>query len=116
MTPARSLSLTQERSSDLKADETTTDGKKVHQMPAFNYEQAFGEVLKVVDAHPELWERSSRDAMTLLSIHLEAARLANVVHLLASIFLGSFRWHLRTPAQSGLHRLPLTIAPMENRL
>jgi hypothetical protein len=48
---------------DLKSDETV-DGKKVYQMPALNYEQAFGEVCKVVDAHPELWDRPSREAVT----------------------------------------------------
>ena len=48
---------------DLKADETV-DGKKVYQMPAMNYEQAFGEVCKIVDEHPELWERPSREAVT----------------------------------------------------
>ena len=48
---------------DLKSDETV-DGKKVYQMPALNYEQAFGEVCKIVDEHPELWERPSRDAVT----------------------------------------------------
>jgi hypothetical protein len=49
---------------DLKSDETTSDGHKVYQMPALDYEQAFGEVCKVVDAHPELWERPSREAVT----------------------------------------------------
>jgi hypothetical protein len=48
---------------DLKSDETS-DGKKVYQMPALNYEEAFGEVCKVVDEHPELWSRPSRDAVT----------------------------------------------------
>jgi hypothetical protein len=48
---------------DLKSDETV-DGKKVYQMPALNYEQAFGEVCKVIDQHPELWERPSRGAVT----------------------------------------------------
>jgi hypothetical protein len=48
---------------DIKRDETS-DGKPVYQMPALNYEQAFGEVCKVVDAHPELWSRPSRDAVT----------------------------------------------------
>jgi hypothetical protein len=48
---------------DLKADEQI-DGRKVYAMPALNYEQAFGEVCKVVDAHPELWERPSREAVT----------------------------------------------------
>jgi len=47
---------------DLKGDETK-DGKNVYQMPSLNYEQAFGEVCKVVDEHPELWERPSRDAV-----------------------------------------------------
>jgi hypothetical protein len=47
---------------DLKADETV-DGKKVYQMPALNYEQAFGEVCQVVDEHPELWSRPSREAV-----------------------------------------------------
>jgi hypothetical protein len=48
---------------DLKADEAK-GGKPVYQMPALNYEQAFGEVCKVVDSHPELWERPSREAVT----------------------------------------------------
>jgi hypothetical protein len=49
---------------DLKGDETTIVGKRVYEMPALDYEQAFGEVCKVVDAHPELWNRPSRDAVT----------------------------------------------------
>jgi hypothetical protein len=49
---------------DLKSDEATSDGKKVYQMPALDYEQAFGEVCKIVDSHPELWERPSREAVT----------------------------------------------------
>jgi hypothetical protein len=49
---------------DLKADETTPDGKKVYQMPALNYEQAFDAVCKVVDEHPELWSHPSREAVT----------------------------------------------------
>jgi hypothetical protein len=49
---------------DLKSDETTPDGKRVYAMPALDYEQAFGEVCKVVDSHPELWERPSREAVT----------------------------------------------------
>jgi hypothetical protein len=48
---------------DLKADEQV-EGKKVYAMPALNYEQAFDAVCKVIDAHPELWERPSRDAVT----------------------------------------------------
>jgi hypothetical protein len=48
---------------DIKRDEVV-GGKPVYQMPALNYEQAFGEVCKVVDEHPELWERPSRDAVT----------------------------------------------------
>jgi hypothetical protein len=48
---------------DLKSDEATSDGKKVYQMPALDYEQAFAEVCKVVDSHPELWERPSREAV-----------------------------------------------------
>src|ERR1700727_1035337 len=48
---------------DLKADETVS-GKKVYQMPALDYEQAFAEVCKIVDSHPELWSRPSRDAGT----------------------------------------------------
>jgi hypothetical protein len=48
---------------DLKADEQVA-GKKVYQMPALNYEQAFDAVCKVIDEHPELWERPSRDAVT----------------------------------------------------
>lgn len=47
---------------DLKSDETV-DGKKVYQMPALNYEQAFGEVCKIVDEHPELWSKPSREAV-----------------------------------------------------
>jgi hypothetical protein len=49
---------------DLKSDEKTSDGKNVYQMPALNYEQAFGEVCKIVDEHPELWDQPSRDAVT----------------------------------------------------
>jgi|SRR5580698_3533214 hypothetical protein len=49
---------------DLKADETTSDGKKVYQMPELDYEQAFGEVCKIVDSHPELWNRPSRQAVS----------------------------------------------------
>jgi hypothetical protein len=49
---------------DLKTDETTSEGQMVYQMPGLNYEQAFGEVCKVIDEHPELWERSSREAVT----------------------------------------------------
>jgi len=49
---------------DLKSDEKTSDVKKVYQMPALDYEQAFGEVCKVVDDHPELWNRPSRKAVT----------------------------------------------------
>jgi hypothetical protein len=48
---------------DLKSDEKTSDGKKVYQMPALDYEQAFGEICKIVDSHPELWNRSSREAV-----------------------------------------------------
>jgi hypothetical protein len=48
---------------DLKADEMV-DGKKVYAMPALNYEQAFDAVCKVIDGHPELWERPSREAVT----------------------------------------------------
>ncbi|MGO9433279.1 MAG: hypothetical protein ACLP00_03170 [Terracidiphilus sp.] len=48
---------------DVKSDETF-DGKKIYVMPALDYEQAFGEVCKVVDAHPELWERPSREAVS----------------------------------------------------
>jgi|SRR5579864_5162091 len=48
---------------DLKSD-MTVDGKKVYQMPAVNYEQAFDAVCKVIDEHPELWERPSRDAVS----------------------------------------------------
>lgn len=48
---------------DLNRDEVV-GGKAVYQMPALNYEQAFGEVRKLVDAHPELWERPSREAVT----------------------------------------------------
>jgi|SRR5580658_6491628 hypothetical protein len=49
---------------DLKSDETTSDGRKVYEMPALDYEQAFGEVCTVVDSHPELWNRPSREAIT----------------------------------------------------
>jgi hypothetical protein len=48
---------------DVKADEMTSDGKKVYAMPALDYEQAFNAVCKVVDSHPELWERPSREAV-----------------------------------------------------
>jgi hypothetical protein len=48
---------------DLKSDETV-HGKRLYQMPALNYEQAFDAVCKVIDEHPELWERPSRDAVT----------------------------------------------------
>ncbi len=48
---------------DLKSDETTPDGKNVYQMPALNYEEAFGEVCKIVDEHPELWSKPSREAV-----------------------------------------------------
>jgi hypothetical protein len=37
--------------------------RKVYQMPALNYEQAFDDVCKVMDEHPELWQRPSRDAV-----------------------------------------------------
>ena len=47
---------------DLKSDETVA-GKKVYQMPALNYEQAFDAVCHVIDEHPELWNRPSRDAV-----------------------------------------------------
>jgi hypothetical protein len=47
---------------DLKADEQV-EGKKVYAMPALNYEQAFDAVCKVIDQHPELWERPSREAV-----------------------------------------------------
>lgn len=47
---------------DIKSDETV-DGKKIYAMPALNYEQAFDEVCEVVDNHPELWNRPSRDAV-----------------------------------------------------
>ena len=49
---------------DLRADETTPDGKKLYRTPALNYSQAFDEVCKVADAHPELWDRPSREAVT----------------------------------------------------
>jgi len=48
---------------DLKSDETIA-GKKVYAIPALNYEQAFDEVCKVIDEHPELWNRPSREAVT----------------------------------------------------
>jgi hypothetical protein len=44
-------------------NETTPDSKKVYQMPALNYEEAFREVCKVVDEHPELWSKPSREAV-----------------------------------------------------
>ena len=47
---------------DLKSDETV-DGKKVYAMPALNYEQAFDAVCHIIDEHPELWERPSREAV-----------------------------------------------------
>jgi hypothetical protein len=47
----------------VKTDKTA-DGKRVYQMPSLNYEQAFGEVCKIVDEHPELWNRPSREAVT----------------------------------------------------
>ena len=47
----------------VKSDKTA-DGKRVYQMPALNYEQAFGEVCKIVDEHSELWNRPSREAVT----------------------------------------------------
>jgi hypothetical protein len=49
---------------DVKADERTPDGKEVYVMPALNYSQAFDAVCKIVDEHPELWERPSREAVT----------------------------------------------------
>src|ERR1700734_1905005 len=49
---------------DIKRDERTNDGKPAYQTPALNYEQAFVAVCKVIDAHPELWSRPSRDAVT----------------------------------------------------
>jgi hypothetical protein len=49
---------------DLKTDKTV-NGHPVYQMPSLNYEQAFGEVCKVIDQHPELWNRPSRDAIIL---------------------------------------------------
>jgi hypothetical protein len=33
-------------------------------MPELDYEQAFGEVCKIVDSHPELWNRPSRQAVS----------------------------------------------------
>lgn len=48
---------------DAKSD-SMVDGKKLYSMPALSYEQAFGQVCKVIDEHPELWERSSREAVT----------------------------------------------------
>jgi hypothetical protein len=48
---------------DLKSDEMV-EGRKLYQMPALNYEQAFDAVCKVIDEHPELWERPSREAVT----------------------------------------------------
>jgi hypothetical protein len=48
---------------DLKSDETV-EGKKIYAMPALNYEQAFAAVCMVIDVHPELWERPSREAVT----------------------------------------------------
>ena len=46
----------------MKSDETV-DGKKVYQMPALNYDKAFDAVCQIVDEHPELWSRPSRDAV-----------------------------------------------------
>jgi hypothetical protein len=48
---------------DLRSDETV-EGKKVYQMPALKYEQAFDAVCHVIDEHPELWDRPSREAVT----------------------------------------------------
>lgn len=76
---------------DLKADETK-GGKKVHQMPALNYEQAFGEVCEVIDEHPELWNRPSRDAITfavnlLWKVEgLTALRTLRTAAMVASVF------------------------------
>jgi hypothetical protein len=44
---------------DLKRDD-----KANYQMPAINYVEAFEEVCKVVDQHPGLWDRPSREAVT----------------------------------------------------
>jgi hypothetical protein len=49
---------------DLKSDETTSDGHKVYQMPALDYEQAFDAVCVEIDKRPELWDRPSREAIT----------------------------------------------------
>ena len=48
---------------DLKSD-MTVDGRKLYQMPALNNEQAFDAVCHVIDEHPELWDRPSREAVT----------------------------------------------------
>jgi hypothetical protein len=48
---------------DLKVNHTV-DGRRVYRTHALNYEQAFVEVCKVIDEHPELWNRPSRDAVT----------------------------------------------------
>lgn len=48
---------------DLKRDEVF-DGKPVYQTPALNYEQAFDAVCRVIDEHPELWNRPSREAVS----------------------------------------------------
>lgn len=42
----------------------TVEGKKVYEMPRVNYEQAFDAVCRVIDEHPELWTRPSREAVT----------------------------------------------------
>jgi hypothetical protein len=41
----------------LKSDETYA-GKPVYTIPKLNYEQAFEEVCRVINNHPELWERA----------------------------------------------------------
>jgi len=48
---------------DVKSDEAVA-GKKVYQMPVLNYSQAFDEVCEIIDEHPELWERPSRETVT----------------------------------------------------
>jgi hypothetical protein len=48
---------------DLRVN-NAVEGRGVYKSLALNYEQAFGEVCKVIDEHPELWNCPSRDAVT----------------------------------------------------
>lgn len=49
---------------DIKRD-IVVDGKPAYTMPALNYSEAFDAVCKIVDEHPELWKRPSREAVTV---------------------------------------------------